>query len=264
GERARARVAEHTGSDALRLMLCDLSDLDSVERLAAELHEQIDSLDAVIHNAGALLQTREHSPQGYELTLAVHVLGPFLLSHRLAPLLGEARSGQGKLIFVSSGGAYTSRLDPDDLELERRQFDGPEFYAHAKRAQIALLPELNRRLGDGIRADGMHPGWAATPGVADSLPRFNRLLGPLLRSPEQGADTIVWLAARNPSPEDEGSLWMDRRPRPEHRVPWTTEEPGERARLYETCAELTGLGAEDQWEASHRGPTGAVRAHPSP
>jgi dehydrogenase/reductase SDR family protein 12 len=218
----------------------------------------------MVHNAGALLQSRQRSPQGHELTFAVHVLGPFLLSHRLAPLLGEARDGRGRVVFVSSGGAYTARLDLGDLQLERREFDGPEFYAHAKRAQIALLPELNRHLGPNVRVDAMHPGWAKTPGVADSLPRFNRALGPLLRTPEQGADTIVWLAARGPSPIDEGRLWMDRRPRPEHRVPWTAEEPGEGARLYEACAELTGLDAETPWDPSHRDPAGAVHTHPSP
>ncbi len=247
GEHARARISEITGSDSLHLHLCDLSDLDDVRRLGAELRDELDSIDVLVHNAGALLQERQRSPQGFELTLAVHVLGPFLLSHELAPLL--AAEGHGRIINVTSGGMYTARLDLDDIQLERRSFDGPEFYAHAKRAQVALAPYLARRLGEGITVHSMHPGWAATPGVEESLPRFHALARPLLRSPEAGADTIVWLAAAPDPLERPGLLWMDRKPRPEHRVPWTAEQPGETARLYELCAELVDLPAGDPVEA---------------
>lgn len=271
GERARAVISERTGNEKLHLHLCDLADLDSVRALGGELRAGLDSLDALVHNAGALLQRRSRSPQGHEMSLAVHVLGPTLLTHLLAPLLGEARRGAGRVIFVTSGGMYTERLDVEDLQLERRRYDGPAFYAHAKRAQVALGPELGRRLGHGVDVHAMHPGWARTPGVADSLPRFNRMLGPLLRSPEQGADTIIWLAASERPASEPGRLWMDRRPRPEHRLPWTEEKPGEAARLYTAVCELIDLtplppasAQETPRDRSRRGPTGAARALPSP
>ena len=62
----------------------------------------------------------------------------------------------------------------------------------------------------GLGVHATHPGWADTPGVVDSLPRFHQLTGPLLRDAEGGADTTVWLAATLPQPRS-GRLWHDRR-----------------------------------------------------
>lgn len=239
GERAREAIAERTGSDRIRLHTCDVSDLDDVRRLGEELRGSLESVDVLVHNAGALFQERQRSAQGHELTWALHVLGPFLLTHELAPLL--AADGDGRVVFVVSGGMYTAKLDLSDPQLERRDFDGPGFYAHAKRAQMVLTAELDRRLGPEISVHAMHPGWAETPGVAESLPRFNTVLGPLLRSPEAGADTIVWLAAAEEAAEQPGRLWMDRRPRPEHRISRTRGEEDDPERLYALCAELTGV-----------------------
>jgi hypothetical protein len=86
----------------------------------------------------------------------------------------------------------------------------------------------------------MHPGWVDTPGVKASLPRFYRLTRPLLRTPEQGADTIVWLGAADEPGRSTGLFWHDRRSRPTHLLPWTTETHDERERLWAQCARLTG------------------------
>jgi len=241
GEDARARISEATGSDELHLHRCDLSDLDSVRALVAELAAELPAgVAALVHNAGVLTQSRESSVDGHELTIATHVLGPLLLTELLAPTLAAA--APAKVIFVSSGGMYTERLDVDDLELTHRDFDGPGFYAHAKRIQVILAGLLDERLGpDGISVHAMHPGWADTPGVVEALPRFHGALGPILRTPEQGADTIVWLAASDAAAANGGRLWMDRRVRPAHRVPWTHETAAERARLWSKLSEMTSL-----------------------
>ncbi len=243
GEDARARISEATGNDDLHLHRCDLSDLDSVRALAAELSAELPGgIAALVHNAGVLTQQRDASVDGYELTLATHVLGPLLLTELLAPAL--AAGAPAKVIFVSSGGMYTERLDVDDLELAHRDFDGPAFYAHAKRIQVILAGLLDEQLGpDGISVHAMHPGWADTPGVVEALPRFHSVLGPVLRTPEQGADTIVWLAASDAAAANGGRLWMDRRVRPAHRVPWTHETAAERARLWSKLSEMAGLGS---------------------
>ena len=232
GEDARARIAEQTGSDRLALELCDISDLEAVRDLAGRL-DGLDRLDALVHNAGALLPERLRSAQGHEMTFAIHVLGPLLLTRLLTPQL--AASDDGRVIFVTSGGMYTTGFDLSDPQLEERDFDGSRFYAHAKRAQVMLTSELDYRLPDPIGVHAMHPGWAATPGVEQSLPRFNSVLGPLLRSPEAGADTVVWLAAAPEATERTGQLWMDRRPRPRHRVPQTHGPAGGDAELLEIC-----------------------------
>ena len=91
---------------------------------------------------------------------------------------------------------YTHKLRVDDLQSERREFDGPTVYARTKRAQVILTELWAEQLaGTGVVVHAMHPGWADTPGVRSSLPRFYKVTRPLLRTPAQGADTIVWLGA---------------------------------------------------------------------
>ncbi len=251
GEDARARISEATGSDDLHLHRCDLSSLESVRALASELNEELaGGITALVHNAGVLTQEREISADGYELTLATHVLGPVLLTELLTPAL--AAGAPSKVVFVTSGGMYTEKLDADDLELTHRDFDGPAFYAHAKRIQVILAGMLDEQLEpQGITVHAMHPGWADTPGVVEALPRFHSTLGPILRTPAQGADTIVWLAASDEAAANGGQLWMDRRVRPAHRVPWTHETAVERARLWAKLSEILDL--EDRPEVTGTG-----------
>ena len=96
---------------------------------------------------------------------------------------------------VSSGGMYTQPFDLDRLEMTPEAYRGTTAYARAKRAQVVLSHEWARRWGaDGVASYASHPGWVDTPGLASGLPTFAKL-GPLLRTPGEGADTVVWLAA---------------------------------------------------------------------
>jgi hypothetical protein len=79
----------------------------------------------------------------------------------------------------------------------------------------------------------MHPGWVDTPGIAAALPGFRRLARPILLSPGQGADTIVWLATTPPECLGSGQFWHDRRPRPEHLLPWTRENDAAARQLWD-------------------------------
>ncbi|MGE5408014.1 MAG: SDR family NAD(P)-dependent oxidoreductase [Syntrophothermus sp.] len=241
GERARERIAARAPAAAeIELHLCDLSDLRSVRSAAAAFVDSGAPLQVLVNNAGILPDRRTHTDEGFELAFATNVLGPFLLTALLLPAL--AASAPSRVINVSSGGMYTARLDLDDLQLEGREFDGARFYAHTKRLEVALSEEWARRLaGREIVVHSFHPGWVATPGVASSLPRFDRVMRPLLRDPAAGADTIVWLAGSPEGAGHSGAFWHDRRPRPKHRVPWTRESAAERAALFERCAGLCGL-----------------------
>jgi NAD(P)-dependent dehydrogenase (short-subunit alcohol dehydrogenase family) len=119
-------------------------------------------------------------------------------------------------------------------------------YARAKRAQVVLTRLWAARLrGTSVVAHAMHPGWSDTPGIEASMPRFHRLLGPLLRTPEQGADTLVWLAASPEAARSTGKLWLDRRPRPLDRLPGTRVTLAQAHRLWDACERLTG-----GWESS--------------
>jgi dehydrogenase/reductase SDR family member 12 len=256
GAAARERVAERLasfGSEArqrLDLELCDLSDLDAVRSFAARFAAATPRLHGLLHNAGVLPARRERSAQGHELAFATNVLGPFLLTNLL---LGTLRRGApSRVVLVSSGGMYTARLDLDDLELARRDFDGARSYAHTKRIEVILAglwAERERHSGTSFAS--LHPGWVDTPGLRTSLPHFHRLLRPLLRDPAQGADTAVWLLATPAAERHPGAFWHDRRPRPRHRVPWTRESLRERHELWTKLARLTGWSEDDDDEKGH-------------
>ena len=238
GERARAVVLERSGNHDVHVGVCDLSDLDSVRRFAERFAAQAERLDVLVNNASVLTEERGVSTDGIELTFATNVVGPFLLTNLLLPLLEQ--SAPARIINVSSGGMYTQRIRVDDLESERGEFDGPTAYARTKRAEV-ILTEMGAKCldGRGVVVHAMHPGWADTPGVKASLPRFYRLTRPLLRTSEQGADTIVWLGAADEPGRSTGLFWHDRRRRPTHLLPWTRETQRERERLWARCVQLS-------------------------
>ena len=148
----------------------------------------------------------------------------------------------GRVITMSSGGMYAQRLDVTALDPHPEDHDGVKAYARAKRAQVELarLWDL-RHEGSGVRFVTMHPGWVATSGLDSGLPGFARLVRPMLRTPQQGADTAVWLASAPPATLTEGRFWLDRRPRREHLVPWTHSASAEPDRLWEWCMDNAGL-----------------------
>jgi dehydrogenase/reductase SDR family member 12 len=215
---------------------CDLSDLDSVRRCAGEIAAAAPPLAALVHNAGALPPKRVESPQGHEMTMAIHVLGPVLMTEMLQPLLAAQ---QARVVFVTSGGMYAQPLPVRDPGYVRGQYSGSIAYARSKRTQVELLPILNARWAP-LRVYAMHPGWAETPGVTQSLPTFDKVMGPILRDPDAGADTTTWLLASEPA-QPGGGLWMDRRERPTAFLGRNAPSEDERGRMWAWVAEAAGL-----------------------
>jgi NAD(P)-dependent dehydrogenase (short-subunit alcohol dehydrogenase family) len=241
-ERVRARLAEETGNDRLSTVIADMGDLTAVRAAAAEVLSGHDSLHVLIHNAGALSPQRATAPDGTEATVASQVVGPFLLTGLLLDRLRG--SAPARVLTMSSGGMYATGLTVDRLEMTD-DYRGAEQYARAKRAQVTLNELWAERLeGSGVVFHAVHPGWADTPGVEASLPTFRRIVGPFLRTPEQGADTLVWLAADDGAPlASTGKFWLDRRPRPIHKLPTTrhSDTPERRAQLWAWCLQRSGL-----------------------
>ncbi len=240
GARAlRGTVAAQPGADVV-VWRCDLSDLDDVSRCATELAEGLtrtgERLAGLVHNAGVMPSERTESAQGHELSMATHVLGPLLLTERIRPVLVPA----ARVVLVTSGGMYAHGLPADDPEYLRADYRPATAYARSKRTQVALLPLLARRWPDLVLA-ASHPGWAATPGITESLPRFARLTGPVLRDAEGGADTTVWLVAAEP-PVASGELWHDRRARPAHLLRRTRQADADLQRMWSWVVGAARLG----------------------
>ncbi|MGZ6327766.1 MAG: SDR family NAD(P)-dependent oxidoreductase [Candidatus Limnocylindrales bacterium] len=238
------------GEPRFPVVVADMGSLPSVRAAVAHVLATESRLDVLIDNAGAIFPERIDGPDGIEATLAVLVVGPFALVAGLQPLM--RRTPGARVIAVTSGGMYTQRLDLDDLESRHVPFSGPRAYARAKRAQTTLIREWARRSGAmGVIFTAMHPGWADTPGLADALPGFYRVMRRLLRTPAEGADTIVWLASLPDASPARGRLYLDRRVRPFDRLPSTRLSGRDRRRLWETVAGLAGVGG---FSGDGRGP----------
>jgi hypothetical protein len=142
---------------------------------------------------------------------------------------------------------YARRLQLEDPQWKLRQFDGVAAYAETKRAQVVLSELWAEQLATaGVCVSSMHPGWADTPGVKSSIPGFHRAMQRVLRTPREGADTILWLACCPGLEGRTGRFWFDREPRRTHWLPWTRETGEERERLWRTCCELAGCDPDGQ------------------
>ena len=218
--------------------VCDIGDLDAVREWTDDLSSRVDALHGVVHNAGAMPKQRVETPQGHESQLAVHVLGPHLITDRLLPLLRNA--GGSSVVFMSSGGMYSSTLSADDLESTRGDYDGVRVYARTKRMQVVLADAWATRLASSdVRVESMHPGWAETPGVAEALPTFRSITLPLLRNARDAADTAVWLVATRPA-STPGHFWHDRAQRPTTFGWQRPQDPAVVARVLDAVSSMTG------------------------
>lgn len=244
GEQALATLRAVAGPspvDRVHLHLADLALLREVRGLAARIDGAVARLDGLVNNAGVLLNQREETSEGLERTFATNVLSPFLLTHLLVPKL--ARAAPARVVVVSSGGMYSQRLDVDDLQQRKAPYDGVRAYAQAKRAEVLLTERAAACLSQrGIIAQAMHPGWADTPGVRTSLPRFHELTRRFLRSSEEGADTILWLLLAPEALAGPGRFWFDRMARRAH-LPLlrTRSSAADVELLWQECHRLCGL-----------------------
>jgi dehydrogenase/reductase SDR family member 12 len=214
---------------------CDVSDLEAVRSFGERFAAAEMRLDVLVNNAGTMPTKRTLSADGHELTFATHVLAPLALTLMLARPL--ARAAPSRVINVSSGGMYTQPLPAGDWESELTEYSPKKFYARTKREEVALTGLMAERLCEcGVAVHAMHPGWADTDGVRRSMPTFRGLTRPILRTPEQGADTIVWLGAAPEALAETGLFWHDRRPRPTHyRLAASPDSDAHRRALWRYC-----------------------------
>lgn len=221
----RQTITAATGRDDIAIEFADLSLMRDVDALVARLLAADKAIDVLINNAGALFNEREVTDEGIEASVALLLLSPWRLTRGLRPLLAD-HAEPARVVNVVSGGMYTEKLVCDQLIMAPASYRGATAYARCKRA-LTVLTELwaDAWAQDNIVVNAMHPGWADTPGVETSLPRFRALTRRILRSPEEGADTIVWLARATEADRVTGKLFLDR----EIRTPYLTERTRESA-----------------------------------
>jgi len=203
GENARAEILEQTGNTKTDLMICDVASLDSIRQFAREFTEKYDRLDVLINNAGCTIHKRQVTIDGFERTLAVNYLGPFLLTHELLTILKS--SAPSRVINLTSGIHFRAKVDFDDLQKERK-YKAMDAYGEAKLMVVMYTYELARRLeGTGVSVNVVHPGFAATNmGSNMGALRYKimfKMIRPLQISAKKGAETSVYVAG---SPELEG------------------------------------------------------------
>ncbi|MBN48260.1 MAG: hypothetical protein CMN85_01880 [Spongiibacteraceae bacterium] len=224
---AKETILDFSGAAAhsIQLYEAELSLMAEVDRVARRIRAAHSTIDVLINNAGVLPAEREETAEGNELTLAVNLLAPAALAIALRSSLERA---QGRVINVASGGMYLAGLKLDDLQYRQGEFDGSRAYARAKRALVAMTEHMALYWRPhNVDFYAMHPGWAATPGVAKSLPRFNDRLSTYLRDAHMGADTMVWLASAAEVAGQTGKFWFDRQ---QHR---TSVLPGTEVSAYQ-------------------------------
>ena len=179
--------------------------------------------DVVLNNVGVLFPELELSGEGREATYVTNILSHYILTEGL--VLNDKIVSSGAIINMTSGGMYNMPIGTRQLNVtDPSKYSGKIAYAAQKRGQVALTAYWNAKFKDrGIQCYVMHPGWTKTPGVKSALPVFYKLQNLILRTPYQGGETALWLAATRPPTSDDpdSGVWFDRKLRPAHMFDFT-------------------------------------------
>jgi NAD(P)-dependent dehydrogenase (short-subunit alcohol dehydrogenase family) len=187
GQNVQKELQRTTGREKPDLLVADLSDLDQIQIMAADIISRHNRLDVLINNAGTFEKTRRLTTQGIEMTFAVNYLAPFLLTSLLLPLL--LKSAPSRIVTVASSAHEDVRsLHWDNLQGERH-YEAWDAYALSKFADITFTYTLARKIhGTGLTANCLHPGIVSTKLLKSAFPDYPGI--PV----EEGAQTSVYLA----------------------------------------------------------------------
>ncbi|KAG9270950.1 dehydrogenase/reductase SDR family member 12 [Astyanax mexicanus] len=235
-EEAKKQIVEQSKNEKIHIHIVDMSSPRQVWEFASGF-SQNHSVNVLINNAGCMVNQRELTEDGLEKNFSTNTLGTFILTTALVPAL--KKSQDPRVITVSSGGMLVQKLNVEDLQFEKGTFDGTMAYAQNKRQQVVMTERWAAQHKE-IHFSSMHPGWADTPAVQTSMPDFHAKMKNKLRSEEQGADTVVWLAVsdaalRQPS----GLFFQDRKAVPTHLpLALSKSSPAEEEKLMNTLEQL--------------------------
>ena len=239
GEAALAEIKGKSANASVDLILADLSSQEEVRWLADEFKEAYPRLDVLINNAGVIRSKRVTTADGLEMTFAVNHLANFLLTDLLLDVLKA--SAPSRIVNVASGEQRNGTIDFDDLQGEKL-YKTAKAYGQSKLATVLFSYELARRLeGTGVSANCLHPGVVGTnlgSGVSGVFGFTVRALTPLMKSPEKGAETSVYLAS---SPDVEGLSGRYFVKKTEARSSEVSHDQRLARRLWGVSADLTNL-----------------------
>mmetsp|Transcript_6719 Transcript_6719/g.19413 ORF Transcript_6719/g.19413 Transcript_6719/m.19413 type:complete len:254 (-) Transcript_6719:1113-1874(-) len=222
-ERAKKEIVDATSNETVDVVLIDLGELASVRNAVKDLQSKETKVDVLVCNGGVLLNEKQTTKEGNEVTFASHLLGgSYLLSQLLMPQLKQA--DDPRIIFVSSGGMYTLPF-PDwstatNSKDSHDHYDGNFAYAYAKRGQVILAGEYAKLYPD-VQTVSCHPGWALTPAVDMAYGDNKKYLEPM-RTTWQGAEGIAWLMGAKGSELENGAFYLDRSTQRKHLGPVTS------------------------------------------
>ena len=243
-ERAAATIVRESGNPAVDIFVADMSSQTEVRRLAGEVLSTYPQLDILINNAGVFRSERTTTADGIETTFAVNHLAYFLLTNLLLDAL-EA-GAPSRIVNVASADHGNATIDFDDLQGEEG-YTGAKAYSRSKLANVLFTYELARRLqGTGVTVSCLHPGVVGTnlgSGVSGAFGFVVRALRPLMKSPEKGAETSIYLAS---SPEVEGSSGGYFVKKAQARSSDVSYDERLARRLWEASAELTNLPVQNR------------------
>ena len=239
-EEIRKNVSTDIDKNRISYLVADLSSQASIHQLANKFLASHESLDVLVNNAGVFLPRRLTTVDGIEYTFAVNHLAPFLLTNLLFKKI-KART-PSRIITTSSVAHRGANINFDDLQFERRHYNGFKAYRQSKLANILFTKELSRRSrGSGVTTNCFHPGGVRT-NLVQSGPWYYRLVwtivSPFLISPERGADTAIYLAS---SSEVEGKSGKYFAKRKEVKVSGMANDQDAAVRLWRLSEELTGI-----------------------
>lgn len=238
-DRTVGEITSQTGNQQLDSLVCDLTSMESVRRLAADFRAKYPRLDVLINNAGEIVSERRTTVDGFEYTLALDHLSHFLLTMLLMDIIKA--SAPSRIINVSSSAHTLGHIDFDDLMGEKKH-GAMRAYGQAKLANLLFTYELARRLeGTGVTANALHPGVVRTNFGLGMKGRWRILLmlgKPFTINAKKGAETSIYLAS---SPEVTGTSGKYFVKKEEKRSSRESYDESVAKRLWNESAKLTGV-----------------------
>ncbi len=237
GENAQKEIIEQSGNKNVDLLLCDLSSLDEIRKFVSEFKSKYENLHILVNNAGVMLKNRQLSVDGFEMNFMVHLLAPFLLTNLLLETI--KKSAPSRIINVTSAAHKRSKIDFEDLQSENKKYRLFTIYGVSKLAEMLFTYELSRKLeGTNVTANAVHPGIVATNLGRDQSKFSQWFARKFFKSPEEGAQTSIYLASSADVEGITGKYFINKEPRESSEESYNKEDA---QRLWTICEELTGL-----------------------